>query len=228
MSTVPLARRSRSRWWRAPVVAVVLCGACLVLLVHDLGGSASVVEPSTSGRAAPTARSSDGVTAAGDLAERTASPPRFDPPPGVERPGPVGTFDSADPAVANLDPALRTALEAAARGAARVGLPLVVNSGWRSRAHQQQLLDEAVDEHGSLAEALRWVATPDTSAHVSGDAVDVGPSRTASWLADHGARYGLCRVYGNEPWHFELRPGATREGCPTPYRDPTEDPRLQP
>ena len=31
-------------------------------------------------------------------------------------------------------------------------------------------------KYGSEAEAARWVATPDTSAHVSGDAVDIGPS----------------------------------------------------
>ena len=52
------------------------------------------------------------------------------------------------------------------------------------------------------------MATPDTSAHVSGDAVDIGPSDAAAWLSEHGAAYGLCRIYGNEPWHYELRPEA--------------------
>jgi D-alanyl-D-alanine carboxypeptidase len=71
------------------------------------------------------------------------------------------------------------------------------------------------------------VATPDTSAHVSGDAVDIGPSAAAAWLSEHGAEYGLCRIYGNEPWHYELRPEARDHGCPGMYADPTHDPRMQ-
>ena len=71
------------------------------------------------------------------------------------------------------------------------------------------------------------MATPDTSAHVSGDAVDIGPSDAAAWLSAHGAEYGLCQIYGNEPWHYELRPEAREHGCPPPYADPTQDPRMQ-
>ena len=33
------------------------------------------------------------------------------------------------------------------------------------------------------------------------------PAATA-WLSEHGAAYGLCQIYGNEPWHYELRPDA--------------------
>jgi hypothetical protein len=62
---------------------------------------------------------------------------------------------------------------------------------------------------------------------VSGDAVDIGPSSAATWLSEHGAAYGLCRTYGNEPWHFELRPDAIDRGCPPVYADPTHDPRMQ-
>jgi LAS superfamily LD-carboxypeptidase LdcB len=109
----------------------------------------------------------------------------------------------------------------------------VVDSGWRSPAYQQHLLDEAVANYGSTAEAARWVATPETSAHVSGDAVDLG-SGPATWLAKHGARYGLCPIYRNEPWHFELLPGAATRGCPRAHEligklclgvDPDEPPR---
>lgn len=60
----------------------------------------------------------------------------------------------------------------------------------------------------------------------SGDAVDLGPSRTDAWLSRHGAAYGLCQVYRNEPWHFELRPVAVTRGCPAMYADPTQDPRM--
>jgi hypothetical protein len=71
------------------------------------------------------------------------------------------------------------------------------------------------------------VATPETSAHVSGDAVDIGPSDAAAWLSAHGAAFGLCQIYGNEPWHYELRPDAIGHGCPAMYADPTHDPRTQ-
>jgi hypothetical protein len=40
--------------------------------------------------------------------------------------------------------------------------------------------------------------------------------------------YGLCQSYGNEPWHYELRPDAVDDGCPPIYADPTEDPRMLP
>jgi hypothetical protein len=138
---------------------------------------------------------------------------------------PDGTtvFDDDVPGVARLDPALLAAVRQAANDA---GIAFLVDSGWRSRAYQEHLLEEAVAKYGSQAEAARWVATPDTSAHVSGDAVDIGPTAAASWLAQHGAAYGLCRTYGNEPWHFELRPDAATQGCPPMYADPTHDPRM--
>jgi zinc D-Ala-D-Ala carboxypeptidase len=156
-----------------------------------------------------------------------------------EHPGAPGVADSAIPegttvfagevpAVANLDPALLGALRRAATDAAADGVELFVASGWRSPEYQAQLLREAVSKYGSEEEAARWVAAPDTSAHVSGDAVDIGPTAAAAWLSDHGAEYGLCQIYGNEPWHYELRPEAISHGCPRMYADPTHDPRMQP
>lgn len=71
------------------------------------------------------------------------------------------------------------------------------------------------------------MAPPETSVHVSGGAVDVGPSNAESWLSTHGAGYGLCRTYDNEPWHFERRPDAVASGCPERYADAAHDPRLQ-
>jgi LAS superfamily LD-carboxypeptidase LdcB len=142
---------------------------------------------------------------------------------------PDGTtvLDDDVPAVARLDPALLGALRRAAADARSDGIQIFVNSGWRSPAYQQQLLDEAVSEYGSRAEAARWVATPSTSPHVSGNAVDLGRHDATTWLSQHGAEYALCRVYGNEPWHFELRPDAVDHGCPRPYADPTDDPRMR-
>jgi D-alanyl-D-alanine carboxypeptidase len=132
------------------------------------------------------------------------------------------------PGVVRLDPDLLAALRRAAADAAGDGVTIGVNSGWRSRAYQDQLLREAVAEYGSEAEAARWVATADTSPHVSGDAVDLGPSAAVAWLAEHGSAYGLCQVYRNEAWHYELRRAAITRGCPAMYADPTHDPRMQP
>jgi D-alanyl-D-alanine carboxypeptidase len=142
---------------------------------------------------------------------------------------PDGTtvFDEEIPGVANLDPALLGALRQAATDAGNDGVELYVDSGWRSPEYQEQLLQEAVSEYGSEEEAARWVATPDTSAHVSGDAVDIGPSDATAWLSEHGAEYGLCQTYDNEAWHYELRPEAIDQGCPPTYADPTHDPRMQ-
>ncbi|MGE0543820.1 MAG: D-alanyl-D-alanine carboxypeptidase family protein [Dehalococcoidia bacterium] len=140
----------------------------------------------------------------------------------------VTVFDDEIPAVANLDPDLLGALRQAATDAADDGVEFFVNSGWRSPKYQEQLLREAVSEYGSETEAARWVSTPNTSAHVSGDAVDIGPSDAAAWLSEHGAKYGLCQIYRNEPWHFERRPKAIDGRCPPMYADPTHDPRTQP
>ena len=136
-------------------------------------------------------------------------------------------FDDEFPAVANLDRALLDALREAATDAGGDGLEFFVTSGWRSPEYQEQLLQEAVSQYGSEEEAARWVATVETSPHVSGDAVDVGPFDATAWLSEHGAEYGLCQIYANEPWHYELRPEAIGNGCPAMYADPTEDPRMQ-
>jgi hypothetical protein len=139
----------------------------------------------------------------------------------------VTVFDDEYPAVANLDPALLRAVRRAATDAAGDGVEFSVDSGWRSSRYQEQLLDEAVSKYGSREQAARWVATPDTSRHVSGDAIDIGPGEATIWLSKHGGGYGLCQIYRNEPWHYELRPKASQLGCPPMYADPSHDPRMQ-
>jgi zinc D-Ala-D-Ala carboxypeptidase len=141
---------------------------------------------------------------------------------------PDGTtvFEGDVPGVANLDPDLLAALREAATDAEGDGVEFVVDSGWRSSAYQGHLLQDAVSKYGSEEEAARWVATPATSPHVSGDAVDLS-SDAAEWLSEHGADYGLCQIYANEPWHYELHPEAVSEGCPAMYADPTHDPRME-
>jgi len=142
---------------------------------------------------------------------------------------PDGTtvHDVDRPGVVNLDQELLAALRAAAAEAADDGVSITLTSGWRAPAYQERLLREAVATYGSLTEAARWVSPPTKSAHVAGRAVDVGPAG-ATWLSRHGTRFDLCQVYANEPWHFELRPRASDDGCPRMYADPTEDPRMAP
>jgi D-alanyl-D-alanine carboxypeptidase len=197
---------------RVAVLLVVLA-AILALLGDALPGSPPSSVSSVSTAASPTKSTKD-------------EPPRTLGTADGAVPDGTTVFDDAVAGVAKLDPALRGAVRRAATDAANDGVQFVVDSGWRSPAYQEHLLRDAIAQYGSEAEAKRWVATPDTSAHVSGDAIDIGPTSAAAWLSDHGAAYGLCQVYGNEPWHYELRPAAPAQGCPPTYADPTQDPRM--
>lgn len=133
---------------------------------------------------------------------------------------PSKVLDDRDPQVARLDPLLRAAVDRAAQDARASGIRFWITSGWRSRAHQQELLDAAIAKYGSRQEALRRVSSPDDSRHVSGQAVDIGPTEADIWLSEHGADHGLCQAFENEMWHFELltEPGGN---CPVMLPDAT-------
>jgi zinc D-Ala-D-Ala carboxypeptidase len=207
----------RRIWVAGPLVVIAAIAAAL--------GSQSPVSSPSPASSPPTAPSPS--TAASPIDHPRSEPRR----PLGEADGavPTGTtvFDDGVPGVANLDADLLGALRRAATDAAGDGVEFFVDSGWRSPEYQEHLLHEAIAKYGSEAAATRWVATPNTSAHVTGDAVDIGPSRAAAWLSGKGAEYGLCQIYGNEPWHYELRPDAGDHGCPPMYADPTHDPRMQ-
>ena len=130
---------------------------------------------------------------------------------------PVGAtltpFDVGHPAVGRLDPALLSAIQRAATEAAASGITMTITSGWRSPAFQQRLLDNAVQTYGSLAAARQYVQTPSMSRHVTGEAVDVGGVGADQWLIANGSRFGLCQIYANELWHFELATDA-QGNCP--------------
>jgi zinc D-Ala-D-Ala carboxypeptidase len=198
-------------------------------VIHDDAGgqSASPLAPSLSerpsapaaGRAVPVLRGDHGgapTEADGAVTEADGALPDG-----------VSVFDDEYPGVANLDSDLLQALREAATDAADDGIEFYVTSGWRSPEYQNQLLREAVSTYGSEEEAARWVATADTSPHVSGDAVDIASFDATAWLSENGAKYGLCQIWSNEPWHYELRPEAIDHGCPPVYADPTHDPRMQ-
>jgi D-alanyl-D-alanine carboxypeptidase len=122
-------------------------------------------------------------------------------------------FDVQEPAVGRLDPDLLAAIQNAATAAKADGITMTITSGWRSPEFQQRLLDQAVQTYGSLAAARQYVETPEASKHVIGEAVDVGGAGADQWLMAHGSRFGLCRIYANEIWHFELVADA-QGNCP--------------
>jgi D-alanyl-D-alanine carboxypeptidase len=219
-STPPVPARHRRR---PAVVLAVVAGALAFSLVVVLAVAVAVSRATTvdgpggAGRLLGTA--AVGAALGRDEATGEAG--------GVVPPG-TSPFDEDVPAVSGLDPRLLDALQRATTDAGDDDVVVVVNGGWRSAAYQERLLDDAVAEYGSRTEAARWVATPETSAHVHGDAVDVGSWDATSWLSGNGAAHGLCQIYENESWHYELRPEAADQGCPPMFRDPTEDPRMHP
>jgi hypothetical protein len=131
---------------------------------------------------------------------------------------PVAVAPMGEGNVTRLSAPLRRAVDRALAAAARDGVELRVTSGWRSAEHQARLYAEAIAKYGSAQRARRWVLPPDESAHVRGEAVDVGPAAGARWLDTNGVRFGLCRRYANEAWHFELL--ARAKGSPCPAMEP--------
>ncbi|TPG33823.1 peptidase M15 [Mycobacterium hodleri] len=122
-------------------------------------------------------------------------------------------FDVKNPVVGFLDPMLLRAIQGASRAAATEGVDVMLTSGWRSNGFQRRLFDEAVTTYGSVDIASQFVASPDESMHVIGKAVDVGPVVADEWMIRNGPRFGLCQIYANEIWHFELVADA-QGNCP--------------
>ncbi len=116
----------------------------------------------------------------------------------------LSPFDLSSPAVNQLDPALLDAVQRATSSAAADGITMGLTSGWRSAEFQQRLFDDAVARYGSADIASQYVASPQVSKHVLGKAVDVGPTAADDWLIPNSSAFGLCQIYANEIWHFEL------------------------
>ncbi len=119
-------------------------------------------------------------------------------------------------ATTDLHPILLQRFEAAYIAAKREGVNLYISSGFRSLARQEVLFERAVRKYGDESEAAKWVLPAPYSHHPQGLAIDVnypGDRPGAKWLELNGSRFGLCRVYANEWWHFEgvIAPG---EACP--------------
>lgn len=125
----------------------------------------------------------------------------------------LSPFDVSNPIVGWLDPALLTAIQNASKKAEADGIDIRINSGWRSKGFQQRLFDDGVRTYGSVDAARKFVASPDTSMHVQGKAVDIAPVEADRWLIANGRQFGLCQIYANEIWHFELAVDERRQ-CP--------------
>ncbi|MCS7477873.1 M15 family metallopeptidase [Umezawaea endophytica] len=220
------ARRTRSKTIAAVVVIGVALAVVLsvVFFLRDPRSDAIGANPDQSSTGVPDAPPTADMGPPGqpDRGERRDPSAQAGEADGAVPAG-VTVFGDEFAAVTNLDADLLAALRKAAKAAEDDGVQFVVNSGWRSESYQTQLLRDAVAEYGSEKEASRWVATPETSPHVKGMAIDLGPTDSLPWLAKNGERYGLCQIYQNEPWHYELRP----DGCPPMYSDPTQDPRMR-
>ena len=112
----------------------------------------------------------------------------------------------------------------AAQAAAIVdGVSLQITSGYRSIERQKYLFSKAVKKYGSYMAAAKWVAPAEISHHPMGLAIDVNYPRnpsSAKWLEKNGYKFGLCRTFKNEWWHFEgnIAPGWK---CPKMMKDAT-------
>lgn len=121
----------------------------------------------------------------------------------------------------DLNPYLRVRFLAAQSEARREGISLSITSGYRTYERQAWLFARAVKKYGSEAKASRWVLPPELSHHTWGMALDINYPKdpeSTKWLARNGYKYGLCRAYENEWWHFEplTVPGVR---CPRPLTD---------
>jgi hypothetical protein len=138
----------------------------------------------------------------------------------------VTVFDDEFPAVTHLDPDLLGALRQAATDADGEGIEFYVTAAGVPR------VPGSAASRGPLRVQVRRGSSSvgchsGTSPHVSGDAVDIGPSDAAAWLSEHGALYGLCQIYRNESLALRAAPRSIDHGCPPMYVDPTQDPRMQ-
>lgn len=172
---------------RRRIIAIV--AAALVSGVIALGIASSIVASATRIPGAVGAA----LAAPGDEADGA-----------IDMNEPISVFDIDHPAVSRLDPSVRDAIQAAAVDAQADGIELQLTSGWRSAEYQAGLLRDAIETHGSERAAREFVSTPEGSKHVTGEAIDIARVDPALWLEQYGSNYGLCRVFANESWHFEL------------------------
>ena len=130
---------------------------------------------------------------------------------------------------ASLKPMLRSDIkeyvDKLINDAQELGLPIIVDSGYRSFKYQQVILDALIKEKGD--EAFKLVALPGASEHQTGLAIDFAyyengiynddvkeNDKEAIWLKNNAWKYGFILRYPKgkenvtgynfEPWHFRF------------------------
>jgi Transglycosylase SLT domain/D-alanyl-D-alanine carboxypeptidase len=98
-----------------------------------------------------------------------------------------------------MRPDVATAFDRMAATAARDGVALVVNSGFRSDTEQAALFAANPDP--------RWVAPPGRSLHRCATELDIGPESAYGWLAANATRFGFVQRYSWEAWHYGYTAG---------------------
>lgn len=135
-----------------------------------------------------------------------------------------GAIKVENPQRERIHPKLLLRFKVASAYAKSKGVTLYIASGYRTLERQKYLFDRAIEKYGSETEAAKWVLPPYVSRHPMGLAMDINyPSdpRGAKWLERHGWKFGLCRVFENEWWHFEA-PIAPGEKCPPRMENASE------
>ena len=214
---IPLAVRKQQRCGAPRLWLLTAVSAALALAVTACGSTGATPGPAkaTSSGSAESSRTAE-ITPAGSDTDTGGGGGDVDG--NIPDDRSITPFDTGYSAVKRLDSRLLKAVQKADEAARTNDISFVVTSGWRSKKHQQQLLDAGIQKYGSLEKARQFVNTPDKSTHVSGKAIDIGPTDADDWLIQHGSAYGLCQAYSNEMWHFELltEPGGD---CPVPLPD---------
>lgn len=182
------------------LIASLSAGALLITLAACSTVAIAGSGPTSAPHTAPASPSELGETGPGDAD-------------GVIDTGTWVILDDDIPAITNLDPAMRDALERAQDAAASDprNITFSFTSAWRSEQYQDDLFAAAVTEYGSEEAASEWVKPGAESKHVSGIAVDLATADAMDWLSRFGAEFGLCQIYAHENWHFELIDGTE---CP--------------
>jgi hypothetical protein len=203
------------------VVVVGVVGSLLLwhAQLGDMFGLAADKAPVVSSVSAPAVGAPPATNLATTKPSHTPTHSPSTPPPTTRTPKkPVKTPKvPSEESIDGLSPKLKARLKRAMAAAKADGITIRITSARRSATKQQRLLNEAIKKYGSYKLATRWVLPPKYSAHVQGKAVDIGPAAAMTWLNKNGWRYGVCRRYDNEPWHFEA---LTAPGTKCPPREP--------
>lgn len=189
---------------------------------QDAGGDPGSTDPT-----APPAGTSDGGSPAATSTPRTREPTSS----GVgtptanaadaspDTPGPEGGRPCAtDAQYVDEDPTglrsdVSTGWRSIEKAANADGVIVCLNDGKRSKAQQQAQYDQYEQQYGKEV-ADQLVLPPSKSAHVIGNAIDVQPQAAYQWLQATKGDLGFCRIYDNEPWHFEYDVKYFEQGCP--------------